>query len=68
MFEYKTLKDDMLTINPKMITAIRTRDDNSCYVHTVDSPDPFVVIETYEKVRDDFNNFMYSIQTIISVR
>jgi hypothetical protein len=68
MFEYRTLKDDMLTINPRMITAIRTRDDKSCYIHTVDSPDPFVVIETYEKVRYDFNTFMYSIQTSASVR
>lgn len=69
MFEYVTKKDKKVTINPKMIAVIIEGDtSNETFIYTVDSPDPIRVMETYEKVKDDFNNFMYTIQTIISVR
>lgn len=69
MFEYTAKNNNKVTINPKMIAVITEGDtSNETLIYTIDNPDPIRVMETYEKVKNDFNNFMYSIQTIISVR
>ena len=67
MFEYITKNNKKVTINPKMITVIMEDSDNMCKIYTTDGEDPLLIDESYEKVRDDFNSFMYSINTIISV-
>ena len=69
MFEYITKDGKKVTINPKMITVILEPENrNGCSIYTTDSPEPIIVENDYEKVRDDFYGFMYSINTIISVR
>jgi hypothetical protein len=68
MFEYKIRSGRRTTINPKMITVILEDSDNMCKIYTTDGEDPLLIDESYEKVRDDFNSFMYSINTIVSVR
>lgn len=68
MFEYTTRKDKKVTINPKMICCIFEGENDETSIYTCESYDPIIVKEDYNKIKDDFNNFMYSIQTIISVR
>lgn len=69
MFEYISRKGKKITVNPKMITVIMESDSSGFTdIYTCDSGDPIIVKEDYDKVKDDFNNFMYTIKTIISVR
>lgn len=68
MFEYKIRSGCRTTINPKMITVILEDRENMCKIYTTDGEDPLLIDESYEKVRDDFNRFMYSINTVVHVR
>ena len=68
MFEYKIRSGCRTTINPKMITVILEDSENTCKIYTTDGEDPLLIDESYEKVRDDFNRFMYSINTVVHVR
>lgn len=68
MFEYTSKKDCRVTINPRMVTVIlEPEDGNGCSIYTADGPDPIIVTESYDKVRDDFNNHMYSMHTTVSM-
>ena len=68
MFEYKIRSGCRTRINPKMITVILEDSENMCKIYTTDGEDPLLIDESYEKVRDDFNRFMYSINTVVHVR
>lgn len=68
MFEYKTKNNKKATINPKMITVIMESDaSNETLIYTADSPDPIRVMETYENVSKAFQNFNYTVQTVINI-
>lgn len=67
MFEYRTITGERVTINPKMITVIQEVGENECKVFTADSEVSTRLKESYEKVREDFNKFMYSFQTNLTV-
>lgn len=66
MFEYITKNDKKVTINPKMITVMMEGETpDETLIYTADSPDPIRVMETYEKVSKAFQNFTYSISTVV---
>ena len=68
MFEYMTNNHKKVTINPKMITVIMEgRNSDETLIYTADSPDPIIVVETYEKINKEFQKFNYSVQTVINV-
>lgn len=65
MFEYIAKNGKRVTINPKMITVIMETDTpNETLIYTTDGPDPIRVRETYGKVKDEFNRFMYTVLTV----
>lgn len=66
MFEYTTMHGDKVTLNPNHITVILECGVH-CIVYTSDSGDPIKLDESYEKVKNDFNKFMYSIRTVVKV-
>lgn len=65
MFEYTCKNGKKATINPNMITVIMEDEtlDNTL-IHTADSPDPIRVVETYEKVKKQFEHFTYQMHTV----
>lgn len=66
MFEYTTIHGDKVTLNPNNITVILECDVH-CNVYTSDSGDPIKLEESYDKVKNDFNKFMYSIKTVYTI-
>ena len=60
MFEYTTIAGNSVSINPRYITAISDRECNKgqCYIYTVD--DHWIVNEHYEKVCEQYNNWLTS--------
>lgn len=67
MFEYTARAGNRATINPRMITVILDSGETTCTVYTADGDAPLILNESYEKVRDDFNNFMYSVTTVVNM-
>lgn len=67
MFEYTTRTGRRATINPRMITVILDSGEETCTVYTSDGDEPLILNESYEKVRNDFNNFMYTVTTVINM-
>ena len=58
MFEYTCKNGKKVTINPKMITVImESEPSNETLIYTVDSPEPIRVMETYEKIKKQFEHF-----------
>lgn len=64
--EYMSRAGKRVTINLKMITVI-IEDKDGCSVYTCDSGDPILLNEPYEKVKDDLQKILYSIQTVYTV-
>ena len=60
MFEYTTITGNRVSINPRYITAFSDRECNEgqCYIYTVDSY--WIVSEHYEKVCEQYNNWLTS--------
>lgn len=67
MFEYRLYDDDSkVVLNPKSIVSIKSCGGRYCKVSLV-SGDVFTLDETYEKVKEDFEKYMYSLNTFVSI-
>ena len=67
VFEYRTITGKRVTINPKMITLIVEEDKTECKVYTVDGDGAIHLKESYDRLKEDFNNAMYSGQSLITL-
>lgn len=68
MFEYTCKNGKKAIINPKMITVIMEGEtSDETLIYTADSPDPIRVMETYEKVKKQFEHFNYQIHTVVRI-
>lgn len=68
MFEYRKYpRAEKVTINPKMIVSIHEDSADITKICLLDGNSILVQVP-YKEVVDQFNGYMYSIQTIVSVR
>ena len=52
----------------EMITVIMEGESSSeTLIYTTDGPDPIRVMETYEKVKKQFEHFNYKMHTVIEI-
>ena len=67
MFEYIATDRTKITINPKMITAIKEDGKTFCKIFVVNNDAPFVVRESYEEVKKHFEHFNYQMHTVVKI-
>ena len=60
MFEYIATDRTKITINPKMINAIKEDGKTFCKIYVVNNEAPFIVRESYETVKKQFEEINYA--------